>query len=79
MTKSDEEILQEQAEDAAQSKAKKQSLGKDILKGFASKNAPEFGQEGYGIPLKTKAASQKHVDTMHLLAAASKKKLSENR
>lgn len=77
MTKTDEEILQEQAEEATLSASTKQSIGKDILRGFASKNAPEFGQEGYGVPLKSKAASQKHIDTMHMLAAASKSKRAE--
>lgn len=78
MTKSNEEILEDQAQEAAQSQSKKQSMGKDILKGFASKNAQEFGQENYSTPLRSKAASQKHIDTMHMLAATAKKKLAEN-
>lgn len=77
LTKSDDEILQEEAMDATLSSSKRESLGREILKGFVAKNATQFGQEGYGIPLKTKVASQKHVDTLHMLAAASRKKLSD--
>ena len=77
MTKTDDEILAEQATEVAQSPARKKSLGKDILRGFASKDSQEFGHENFGIPLRAKAASQNHVDVMHMLAASTKKKLSE--
>ena len=77
MIKSDEEILDEVAEDAALSSSKKDQVGKDILKGFISKEAPQFGQESVAVPLRKKAASQKHVDVMHMLAATSRKKLGD--
>ena len=75
MGKTDEELLQEQAEEAKASVGSKQSLGKDILRGFASKDAVQFGHESEtGRPLKRKAASQNHIDTIHLLAAKSREK-----
>jgi len=77
MLKSDDEILDEVAEDAALSSSKKDQTGKDILKGFISKEAPQFGQESVAVPLRKKAASQKHVDVMHMLAATSRKKLGD--
>ncbi len=77
MTKSDDEILEETAEEAAMSSSKKGQVGKDILKGFISKEAPQFGQESIAAPLRKKAASQKHVDVMHMLAASSRKKLGD--
>lgn len=77
MTKTDEELLEETASEAALSGSRKNSIGKDILRGFASKDAPQFGHESDGIPLKRKVASQKHIDTMHMLAAASRNKVKE--
>jgi hypothetical protein len=74
MLKSDDEILEEEAQDIALSAKKKASIGKDILRGFASKDAPQFGQESVQAPLRRKVASQKHVDTMHMLAAMGRKK-----
>lgn len=78
MLKTDEEILDEVAEDAAMSSSKKNKVGKELLRGFVSKEAPQFGQESIAVPLRKKAASQKHVDVMHMLAATSKKKLDES-
>ncbi len=75
MLKSDDEMLAEEAQDAAMSSSKKDQMGKDILRGFASKDAPQFGQESVAVPLRKKAASQNHIDTMQMLAAASRKKL----
>jgi hypothetical protein len=75
MMKSDDEILEEEAQDAVMSSSKKDQLGKDILRGFASKDAPQFGQESVSVPLRKKAASQSHIDTMQMLAAASRKKM----
>jgi len=77
MLKSDEEILQETAEDAAMSSSAKNKVGKELLRGFVSKEAPQFGQESVAAPLRKKAASQKHVDVMHMLSATSKKKLGD--
>ncbi len=77
MNKSDDEILEEEAQNAAYSSSKKGDVGKDILRGFISPDAPQFGQESIAVPLRKKAASQKHIDTMQLLAAASKKKLGD--
>jgi hypothetical protein len=78
MLKSDTEILEEEAREAELSASQKATIGKDILRGFVSKEALQFGQESVGIPLKKKAASQSHVDTMHTLAAMSRKKLDES-
>lgn len=77
MLKSEDEILQEEAQEAELSANKKASIGKDILRGFVSKEALQFGQESVGVPLRKKAASQKHIDTMQMLAAASRKKLGD--
>ena len=77
MIKSDDEILEEEAKDAERSSSKKVTVGKDILRGFVSKEALQFGQESVGIPLKKKAASQNHIDTMQMLAATSRKKLGD--
>lgn len=77
MLKSDEEILQETAEDAAMSSSAKNKVGKELLRGFVSKEAPQFGQESVAAPLRKKAASQEHVDVMHMLSATSKKKLGD--
>jgi len=77
MLKSDEEIFEETAEDAMRSSSKKDQVGKEILKGFISKKAAQFGQESIAVPLRKKAASQKHVDVMHMLAATSRKKLGD--
>jgi len=78
MLKSDDEILEEEAQEAAMSSSKKGQVGKEILKGFISKEAPQFGQESIAIPLRKRAASQKHIDTMHLLAATSRKKMGDD-
>ena len=77
MSKSEEEILEEAAEDASHSSSKKGQVGKDILRGFISPDAPQFGQESIAAPLRKKTASQKHIDTMQLLAATSRKKLGD--
>lgn len=73
MTKSDEEMLEDVAQDAARSSSQKDKVGKDILRGFVSKEAPLFGQESVAAPLRKKAASQSHIDTINMLAAASRK------
>ena len=75
MQKSDEELLEEEANEAKYSASNTNSIGKDILRGFAAKDAVQFGQEAEsGRPLKRKAASQSHIDTMHLLASKSRKR-----
>lgn len=75
LNKTDDELLEETARESEQSaKKRKDSLGREILKGFASKNAPQFGHESDAAPLRSKVASQNHIDTMHLLAASSRKK-----
>jgi len=59
----------------ATAKAPKEAdFGETILRSFVSEKAAKFGHEGSSAPIRRKAASQKHVDTMHMLAAASKKK-----
>jgi len=77
MNKSEEEILEEVAEDAAHSSTVRDQVGKDLLKGFISKEAPQFGQESVAAPLRKKAASQNHIDTMQMLAAKSKQKMGD--
>lgn len=77
MLKTDTEILEEEAENAAMSSSNKNKVGKELLRGFVSKEAPQFGQESIAAPIRKKAASQKHVDVMHLLSAASKKKMGD--
>jgi len=75
LSKTDEELLEEQAAEAKSSVGRKQSMGKDILRGFASKDAVQFGQESdSGRPLKRKAASQNHVDVIHMMAAKARDK-----
>lgn len=75
LTKTDDEILEETAKEAELSANKrKDSLGREILKGFASGNAPQFGHEADAAPLRRTVASQNHIDTIHLLAASSRKK-----
>jgi hypothetical protein len=60
---------------AATEKAKKdERFGETMLRSFVSEKAAKFGHEGSAAPLRRKTASQNHVDTMHMLAAASKKK-----
>jgi hypothetical protein len=78
MLKSDDELLEDEAQEASHSSSKKGQVGKEILKGFIAKDAPQFGQESVGVPLRKRAASQNHIDTMHLLAATAKKKLRDN-
>lgn len=68
LSKTDEELLEEVSMDAVYSSSGRDQVGKDILKGFISKNAPKFGQESIAAPLKKKRASKKHEDTMRLLA-----------
>jgi hypothetical protein len=45
-----------------------------MLRSFVSEHAAKFGHESSAAPVSRKAASQKHVDTMHFLAAKSKTK-----
>ncbi len=59
---------------AAKTAKKDDSIGKEMLRSFVSENATKFGHEGSGVPVRSKAASQAHVDTMHLLAAKSRQK-----
>ena len=77
MMKSEDEILEEEAREAERSASKKGAVGKDMLRGFVSKEALQFGQESVGIPLRKKAASQNHIDTIQMLAAKSRKKLGD--
>jgi deoxyadenosine/deoxycytidine kinase len=75
MEKSDEELLEEEASEAKYSVGNSHKMGKDLLRGFAAKDSLQFGSENEsGRPLKRKAASQDHIDTIHLLAAKSREK-----
>lgn len=61
---------------ATQNKAKAQEadFGESMLRSFVSGNSARFGYEGSAAPVRRKTASQSHIDTMHMLAAASRKK-----
>ncbi len=60
---------------AAAAKARKEGdFGETMLRSFISGNSARFGYEGSSAPVRRKAASQSHIDTIHLLAAAGRKK-----
>lgn len=59
---------------AVKSSKKEGSIGKEMLRSFVSEKAAKFGHESAAAPVSRKAASQAHVDTMHLLAAKSRQK-----
>lgn len=51
------------------------AIGKEMLRSFASEKATKFGHEASdGTPPPRRAASQTHVDAIHLMAAKSKQK-----
>ena len=59
-----------------EAKAKnQQGFGEHMLRSVVAGEAAKFGYEGSAPPLPRKAASQEHVDVMHMLAAASQKKI----
>lgn len=62
---------------AAALKAANDKAGKEMLRTFAAQDTAQFGFEHSNrtAPVKRKAASQKHVDTIHLLAAKAKEKI----
>lgn len=73
MEKTDEELFEEEANEAKYSVGSSNNVGKELLRGFAAKDSLQFGSENEsGRPLKRKAASQDHIDTIHLLAAKAK-------
>jgi len=47
-------------------------FGKDVLRSFVSEHAAQFGLEISPVPKR--AASQTHIDALHLIAAKSKQK-----
>ena len=49
-------------------------IGKEMLRSFASEKAPRFGHDEGTGPAGQKAASQAHVDAIHLIAAKSRQK-----
>lgn len=53
----------------------KKEFGESMLRSVVGGDAAKFGYEGSSAPLRRKSASQDHVDVMHMLAAASKKKI----
>jgi hypothetical protein len=72
---SKKEQEREAAKKAAEANAKKDiGFGESMLRSFVSDKAARFGHESSAAPIRKKTASQKHIDTMHMLAAASKKK-----
>ncbi|MCB1538498.1 MAG: hypothetical protein H6865_00250 [Rhodospirillales bacterium] len=71
----------ERGEDTSPQAAKKaargkgeSSFGKEMLRSFVSEKAARFGHEAGSAPVRSKTASQAHVDTIHLLAAKAKQK-----
>jgi len=63
------------AKKTAKGKKADSAIGKEMLRSFVSEHAAKFGHEASsGAPVSRKAASQNHVDAMHLIAAKSKTK-----
>lgn len=64
------------AQDAGSAKQKKKQagFGETMLRSFVSDNAARFGYESSSPPVGRRTASQKHIDTMHMLVAKSKEK-----
>jgi len=58
----------------AKSAKTQEGFGKEILRSFAAEHAAQFGREQAAAPVGKRTASQNHVDTIHLIAAKSKKK-----
>ena len=48
------------------------SFGLDILKTIAGGDTAEFGQEGYGRPVKKQGASQAHIDAIQQMIKKNK-------
>lgn len=69
---------QQQEAQASTATEKEEGFGETILRSFVSERAARFGYESSAAPIRRKAASQTHIDTMHLLAAASKNKDKQN-
>ena len=66
---------------SAKSKKAEGPIGKEMLRSFVSDHAAKFGHESSsGAPMPSrKAASQDHVDALHLIAAKSKQKSKKDR
>lgn len=62
------------AKAAAASKRRSDAIGREILKSFAAQDTARFGHENSAPPTQRKAASQAHVDAIHLMAAKSRQK-----
>lgn len=45
-----------------------ENMGKDIITALNGRDAPTFGQEDAAPPLSRRAASQSHIDAIHMLA-----------
>ncbi len=48
------------------------SFGMDILKAIAGGDTAQFGQEGFGRPVKKQTASQAHIDAIQAMIQKSK-------
>lgn len=55
-------------------KGHESTFGKEMLRSFVSEHAAKFGHEGNAATPARRAASQDHVDAIHLLAAKGRKK-----
>ena len=64
---------------SAKAPKKEGSIGKEMLRSFASDHAAKFGHESASVTPSRKAASQDHVDAIHYLAAKSKQKSKKDR
>ncbi len=62
------------AKTAAASKRRSDAIGREILKSFAAQDTARFGHENSAPPTSRKAASQAHVDAIHLMAAKARQK-----
>ncbi len=59
--------------------SKEGTFGKEMLRSFVSENAAKFGHEGNAAQPARRAASQNHVDAIHLIAAKGKQKQKKDR
>lgn len=58
---------------------KEGSFGKEMLRSFVSEHAAKFGHESAAPVPARKAASQDHIDAIHLMAAKSRQKPKKDR
>lgn len=69
-----EDIVRKTTPPVKAAKNKEEKFGLDLLKAIAQGDPAMFGQESFAAPVKSKQASQRHVDTIKSLAARDVKK-----